>query len=91
MHQDTFDIPQGAELLASSELYPQAFEMGSAIAVQFHPDAHDELALIWADEDSTLLKGAGISLESFSDQVRRFEAELASGAAQLFDGWLARM
>jgi GMP synthase (glutamine-hydrolysing) len=91
MHQDTFVIPEGADLLASSDLYPQAFEIGSALAVQFHPDAHDELALLWAAEDSFLLKGAGVPLEVFSEQVRRFEVELAAGAAQLFDGWLEGM
>jgi GMP synthase (glutamine-hydrolysing) len=91
MHQDTFDIPPGAELLASSDRYASAFEMGSALAVQFHPDAHDELAIAWAAEDSTLLDGAGVPFEDFSGELRRFEAELAAGAAQLFDGWLARV
>ena len=91
MHQDTFDLPPGAQLLATSDRYSQAFEMGSALAVQFHPEAHDELAISWAAEDSTLLKGAGVPFEDFSRQLRQFDAELASGAAQLFDGWLARI
>ena len=38
-HGDTFDIPDGAVLLASSDRYPQAFRLGpSAYGVQFHPE-----------------------------------------------------
>jgi GMP synthase-like glutamine amidotransferase len=43
-HGDTFTLPEGAELLASSQMYPhQAFRFGShAYGLQFHiePDAH---------------------------------------------------
>ena len=36
-HQDTFDLPPGAELLASSDLYAhQAFRVGTAYGLQFH-------------------------------------------------------
>ena len=36
-HGDTFDLPIGALLLASSDDYPhQAFSMGRALALQFH-------------------------------------------------------
>ena len=36
-HADTFDLPDGAELLASNDDYPhQAFRVGSAYGLQFH-------------------------------------------------------
>ncbi|CCQ15258.1 glutamine amidotransferase [Rhodococcus sp. AW25M09] len=36
-HTDTFDLPEGAELLASSNLYRnQAFRLGSGLGLQFH-------------------------------------------------------
>jgi GMP synthase (glutamine-hydrolysing) len=36
-HGDTFDLPNGAVLLASSSDYPhQAFSVGQALALQFH-------------------------------------------------------
>jgi GMP synthase (glutamine-hydrolysing) len=38
-HGDTFDLPDGAVLLATSEKYPQAFRLGANVyAVQFHPE-----------------------------------------------------
>ncbi len=38
-HGDTFDLPAGAELLAHTEAYVQAFRLGpAAYGVQFHPE-----------------------------------------------------
>jgi GMP synthase (glutamine-hydrolysing) len=38
-HGDTFDLPAGAELLAHTEGYVQAFRLGpAAYGVQFHPE-----------------------------------------------------
>ncbi len=42
-------LPQGAVQLASTERYPnQAFRVGSAVGVQFHPEASPELMGRWA-------------------------------------------
>ena len=42
-HRDTFSIPPGAMRLASSEACrDQAFEIGSAVGVQFHPESSIE-------------------------------------------------
>ena len=45
-HGDTFDLPEGAVLLASSDQYPhQAYSYGNNIlAVQFHPEVDEGLA-----------------------------------------------
>lgn len=37
-HADTFDPPAGSEVLAESPAYPQAFRVGSALGLQFHPE-----------------------------------------------------
>jgi len=49
MHQDTFDLPPGSVLLARSDRFPQAFSLGSALAIQFHPEAHNSTANRWAE------------------------------------------
>jgi GMP synthase (glutamine-hydrolysing) len=47
-HSDAVELPRGAELLASTELTPvQAFRMGSALGMQFHPEADLSLLEKW--------------------------------------------
>ncbi|NOY78046.1 MAG: type 1 glutamine amidotransferase [Calditrichaeota bacterium] len=54
-HGDTFDLPIGATLLASSEMYPhQAFRFGSkTLAVQFHVEATEKLIKFWLRESAS--------------------------------------
>ena len=49
-HGDTFDLPDGAVLLASSPAYPhQAFSVGrAAYAVQFHVEVTEAMGEEWA-------------------------------------------
>jgi GMP synthase (glutamine-hydrolysing) len=56
MHADAVvDLPRGATWLASSAMYPyQAFRIGSAWGLQFHPEAGTELLTLWASEDDSL-------------------------------------
>lgn len=54
-HTDTVDLPTGATLLARTEQTPvQAFRAGSAIGVQFHPEADRALLATWLDEPRML-------------------------------------
>jgi GMP synthase (glutamine-hydrolysing) len=47
-HGDTFDLPVGATLVASSTAYPhQAFRIGSGLGLQFHVEATAEMARSW--------------------------------------------
>lgn len=56
-HGDTYDLPNNAVPLASSELYPvQAFRVGSAIGIQFHLEVSKEMAMDWVKEYEAELK-----------------------------------
>jgi GMP synthase (glutamine-hydrolysing) len=46
-HHDTFDPPPGATLLAGGGVYPQAFRLGSVVAVQFHPEVDGPMLRGW--------------------------------------------
>lgn len=47
-HGDTFELPAGIQLLASSRHYPQAFRVGrSAYGVQFHPEVVPDRLDAW--------------------------------------------
>jgi GMP synthase (glutamine-hydrolysing) len=47
-HSDTFELPQGAVHLARSEVCEhQAFQIGRALALQFHPEVSAEGLEVW--------------------------------------------
>ncbi len=49
-HRDTFDLPEGALRLASSEYYPnQAFQYRCAVGVQFHLEVDARMVNLWLD------------------------------------------
>ena len=50
-HGDTFDVPEGGVLLASSPTFPnQAFRVGrTAYGVQFHVEVTEQMAREWAE------------------------------------------
>ena len=56
-HGDTFDLPQGALRLASSEHYlNQAFQYKSAIGLQFHLEVNEEMVNLWLDNTKEKLQ-----------------------------------
>ena len=76
-HGDTFDLPEGVELLASSPAYEnQAFRVGDwLLAVQFHPEVtpaiHEDWLAAWGEE----LPEYGLTVE------RMRELQVACGPA----------
>ena len=79
LHSDAItDLPAGATWLASSRSYPyQAFRIGSALGVQFHPEVSPERMAQWlADYDDEDPIEVG-------DQWRANAAELATLADTL--------
>lgn len=49
-HGDTYELPKGAEVLAYSDLYPQAFRIGSAYGIQFHLEVDGPMVESWIKE-----------------------------------------
>ncbi len=56
-HADTFDLPECAIRLVSSEYYPnQAFQYKSAVGLQFHLEVNEEMVNLWLDNTEEKLK-----------------------------------
>ena len=56
-HGDTFDLPDGAERLASSEHYSnQAFQYKSAVGLQFHLEVDETMVNLWLDNTEEKLQ-----------------------------------
>jgi GMP synthase-like glutamine amidotransferase len=72
-HGDTFDLPEGAVLLASSKEYPhQAFRFGScAYGLQFHVEPDSETWSGWRKQLPSQLAGDDDPRRSRIEQVGR--------------------
>ena len=92
-HGDTFDLPEGATLLASSPAYPnQAFRIGRSYALQFHIEVSLELATEWGEVpayaeslEATLGPGA---LDRLLAGIKEHADVTLPLARRLFGSWL---
>ena len=93
-HQDTFDLPEGATLLATSPAYPnQAFRVGDvAYGVQFHVEVDEAMADEWAtvpayvsSADEALGTGG---LDRLLHDFRTSMAEMQADGRTLFSRWV---
>ncbi len=83
-HGDTFDLPQDATLLASSEKYAhQAFMYGTnALALQFHPEVTAEQLEGWypsLDDKSA---------DKVRQDTKKYIAQLNKKARMFFESWM---
>jgi GMP synthase (glutamine-hydrolysing) len=92
-HSDTFDLPPGAALLASSDAYVnQAFAVGSAYGLQFHLETPPHLAAEWLElpayrESLTIALGPD-GPRILLDGVRKHSAQLLASAREVMRSWL---
>lgn len=86
-HGDTFDLPQNAELLASSTLYPnQAFKIGNNIlALQFHVEVAADAMEKWLIGHTCELRHAKIDIPSLRADNQNFAPVLEQHAPQVLE------
>jgi GMP synthase (glutamine-hydrolysing) len=63
-HGDTYDLPSNAKMLAYTDLYPQAFRIGSAVGIQFHLEVDKALIESWMREYSAEVSAEKIDPKS---------------------------
>ena len=86
MHADAVaELPPDAEWLASSGQYPfHAFRIGSALAVQFHPEASAATMCAWAARN-------GIDIAVIEQDMSRHGRDLSTLADAIAAGFLAEV
>ena len=95
-HGDSFDLPDGATLLASSPAYRnQAFAYKRSYGLQFHLEVTPELAAEWGEvpayaQSLEAIKGAG-ALDRLVADIGEHAAETIPLARRLFGRWLERV
>jgi GMP synthase (glutamine-hydrolysing) len=69
-HGDTYTLPGNAVVLAYSDLYPQAFKIGSAYGLQFHLEVTADMIKVWTEEYREEIRREGIGLEKITARNR---------------------
>lgn len=90
-HGDTFDLPEGVELLATTEAYAQAFRLGpNLLALQCHPEmGEDPRVEEWLEGADAYLAEAGTHREAIrADYANKGPTAVAAGRT-LMREWLA--
>ncbi len=90
-HGDTFDVPESADLLATTPLYAQAFARGRhLLALQFHAEmGEDERFEHWLVNDAVDIAEVGETPETLRDaHIEKGPAAVAAGRAMIAE-WLA--
>jgi len=89
-HGETFDLPDGAVLLASSEKYlNQAFSYGKNIlALQFHPEITQQGMEKWfIGHIGEIQQTEGVSVEQLREATRQNAHQLEMQGELFFNSW----
>lgn len=89
-HGDTFDLPAGAELLASTDATPhQAYAIGKQVlALQFHPEVKPGDIETWLIGHTVELSKAGIDPRTIRRRTAEIGATVASAGELMFARWM---
>lgn len=90
-HHEGFEIPDGGELLATGEVYPnQAFRVGRrAFGLQFHPETTPNMRGEWMDDAEHALDAPGAhSRERQEADAKRFDGPMGDWLTSLLDNHL---
>lgn len=89
-HGETFDLPDGAVRLASTDSYPnQAFMFGSALALQFHAEVSAAGLERWfIGHTGEIHQTDGISVNQLRADTAKHAAAMQRQGTVFFENWL---
>lgn len=92
-HGDTFELPDGATVLASTPLCAnQAFSRGpNVLGLQFHPEVQGARFEHWLLGHASELATAGIDPGPLRRDAQRYASDLEQAGAALLSDWLSRL
>lgn len=87
-HFDTFSIPERSELLADSDVGPQAFRARRSVGLQFHPEVTPEIMEAWVAAYRHELDAEGVDPDELLKETWRRRDEASMNAEALFTWFL---
>jgi GMP synthase-like glutamine amidotransferase len=91
-HFDRWTLPPGATEIARTANASQAFALGRALALQFHPELDRTLLELWlADDRDGEVDSVGLSHDELRSRTRELQDSAASRIRALVKGFLTRV
>jgi GMP synthase-like glutamine amidotransferase len=91
-HFDTWTLPQGATEIARTVNASQAFVLGRALGLQFHPEVDHDLLDGWlADDPNGEVASLGLSHDELRSATKELETDAARRIRSLVRGFLSRV
>jgi GMP synthase (glutamine-hydrolysing) len=90
-HREGFDLPRGATLLAQGETFPvQAYSIGKAVGLQFHPEATYSTICRWTTRGAERMNAPGaqprhVHLEAW----HRYDAAVERWISDFLRRWIS--
>lgn len=90
MHRDVWDAPAAATILAVSDRYDHAFRLGTALAVQAHPEVTHGVLAHWITSPGgvQIARDAGVDGDRVLERFREAGREPERLADRFFGKWL---
>jgi len=90
LHQDTWEVPQGGSVIASSDAYPQAFVFGTATGIQPHPEVDARIVRTWLKTPSAaaLVRAAGQDPDRLIAAMAAADGAYRDLAWEVFGAWV---
>jgi GMP synthase-like glutamine amidotransferase len=91
-HLDTWKLPPGAIEIARTANASQAFVLGRALALQFHPEVNRDLLDNWlAGDPDGEVASVGLTHDELRSATKEFEKDAARRIRALVRGFLSRV
>jgi GMP synthase-like glutamine amidotransferase len=91
-HFDTWTLPPGATEIARTANASQAFVLGRALGLQFHPEVDHALLDVWLSDDRNgEVASVGLTHDDLRSATRQFENDAARRIRALVRGFLSRV
>ncbi|MGI9666176.1 MAG: type 1 glutamine amidotransferase [Acidimicrobiia bacterium] len=90
IHRDTWDVPPGATRLATSDKFEQAFRLGSALAVQPHPEIDPATVELWFGNPTfrEMVELSGADVSEIRTALDASEEQIEHTSRLFFGAWL---
>jgi GMP synthase-like glutamine amidotransferase len=88
-HFDTFTAPPGAEVIAESDVGPQAFVAGPHLGLQFHPEVTVQIMDDWVRAYRHELDADGVDPDTLLEETKRRASENRRMAMQLLERFMS--